>query len=54
MVKIRLVREWTDPLGAPHPEGTQVEIDEAMLDQMVAEGFVRIGGDDDPDGMRWS
>jgi hypothetical protein len=32
-----------------------VEIDEALLDEMVADGYVRIGGgDDDPGGMRWS
>lgn len=55
MVTIMLAREWTDPAGTPHPEGTQVQIDEAELDEMVASGYVKIGGGDDGDtGMRWS
>lgn len=55
MVTIMLAREWTDAEGTPHPEGTHVEIDEALLDELVADGFVRIqGGDDEQTGMRWS
>ncbi len=54
MVTVTLAREWIDAAGVAHPEGDHVQIDEAQLDDMVAEGYVTIGGGDGEEGMRWS
>jgi hypothetical protein len=54
MVTVTLAREWVDGAGIAHPEGDHVEIPESQLDDMVAEGYVAIGGGEGEDGMRWS
>ena len=55
MVTITLAREWVDGNGVQHPQGGQIEIPESELDDMVAEGYVSIGGGDEgEDGMHWS
>jgi hypothetical protein len=55
MVTITLAREWVDGHGVQHPEGDHVDIPESKLDDMVADGYVSIGGGDEgEDGMRWS
>jgi hypothetical protein len=55
MVTITLAREWVDGHGVQHPQGDHVDIPESKLDDMVAEGYVSIGGGDEgEDGMRWS
>jgi|RhiMetdeSRZDD1v2_1073273.scaffolds.fasta_scaffold1211973_1 hypothetical protein len=54
MVTVTLARDWTDANGKKHPRGTQVQIPESLLDDLVAQGYVSIGGDERPDGIRWS
>jgi hypothetical protein len=55
MVTVTLAREWVDAAGVVHPQGSQVEIEESILDDLVADGYVAIGGGEDgEDGVRWS
>jgi hypothetical protein len=55
MVTVTLAKEWTDSNGVAHPSGAQIQIPESLLDDLVAQGYVAIGGGDEgTDGMRWS
>jgi len=57
MVTVTLARAWTDGTGVSHAKGAQIQIPESELDNLVAEGYVNIGGGGDgesADGIRWT
>jgi hypothetical protein len=55
MVTIILAKPWTDERGVAHPKGSEVDIPESLLDDLVGQGYVAIrGGDESNNGMHWS
>lgn len=55
MVTITLAKAWTDADGVTHPEGSEVDIPESLLDDLVGQGYIAIrGGDESNNGMHWT
>lgn len=52
MVTVTLARDWTDPDGVQHQAGSQVDIHESLLDDLVAQGVVATDGGED-DSTEW-
>ncbi|HEV2088739.1 MAG TPA: hypothetical protein VGR21_10535 [Cryptosporangiaceae bacterium] len=54
MITVTLAKQWTDAQGVVHPAGTQVEIAEEQLDDLVAGGYVEMNGESGGDAVRFN